>query len=204
MIKIGIVLNQDGRITSLYDAAEIGIYGKEKSDWTKIREVKECFRQRNTMNQMREFLDQMVMALDDCNILIASILTGIPFLILDKKGFMLCEAEELSEQLLEEIACDYIEKKNKMEQPVLKEYKTAPYETDEKGVFKIDMRKLQICHPEISSKKIIIPFLKETVFNRLLIYCSHVMPWLERELPTLGFRYTITKISEYEYCVEIG
>ncbi len=206
MIKIGIILNQEGRIASLFDATEIGIYEKNGSNWMKICEVKECFSQRNTMNQMREFLDQLMIELKDCKILIASILTGIPFMILDKKGFMLCEAEELSERLLEEIAIDYEkmeQKKNQMQQTVLQEYPTAPFETNEKGIYELDIRKLQECHPEISSKKAIIPFLKEIKFYSLIIYCGHVMPWLDMELPALGFQYTANKIEGQGFCVEI-
>lgn len=207
MVKIGILLNQEGKIASLIDATEVAIYEKEESNWRKACEVKECFSQRNTMNQMREFLKQLIMELKDCKILIASILTGIPFMILDKEGFMLCEAEELSERLLEEIVTDYEkteQKKNQMQQTALQEYPTAPFETDEKGVFELDMRKLQECYPEISSKKAIIPFLKEVKFYSLMIYCSHVMPWLDTELPALGFPYTASKMEGQGYQVEIG
>lgn len=218
MVKIGVILNQDNNITSLMDATTVAIYEKDASNsrqvnrladsscWMKTCEIKECFGKRNSINQMREFLSQLIMELKDCKILIASILTGIPFMILDKEGFMLCEAEELSERLLEEIAIDYEKlelRKNEKQQTSLKDYPIAPFETNEKGVFEIDMRKLQECHPEISSKKAIIPFLKEVKFFNLMIYCSHVMPWLDRELPALGFQYAVSKIEGQGYRVDI-
>lgn len=206
MVKIGVILNQEKQITSLINATKVAIYEKKDSNWIKTCEIKECFGQRDSMNQMRKFLSQLMRELKDCKILIASILTGIPFMILDKEGFMLCEAEELSERLLEEIAIDYEKTElRKVEQKTgsTMDYPIAPFETNEKGVFELDMRKLQECHPEISSKKAIIPFLTEGKFYHLSIYCSHVMPWLDTELTTLGFQYISNRIEGQGYQVDI-
>lgn len=206
MIKIGVVLNDKDQITSLMEGSKVAIYEKVDRSWVKSCEIKECFSGRNSMSQMRVFLGQLMAELKDCKILVASILTGIPFMILDKEGFMLCEAEEISEQLFEEIAFDYEKMKQDKEQAKktpLQDYPTKPFETKEPGIFELDMRKLQECHPEMSSKMALIPFIKEVKFYKLLVYCNHVMPWLERELSVMGFHYQVSKLEEQGYLVEV-
>lgn len=206
MVKIGVILNENDQITSLIDAVRIAIYEKKDSDWIETNEVKECFGQRNSMNQMRDFLEQMIAELKECNILVASILTGIPYMILDKAGFMLCEADIITNQLFEEVAYDYVkmqQEKEQLQKMPVTDYPTKPYETKEKGIFELDMQKLQKSHPDISSKKAIIPFLNSTNFYQLNIYCSHIMPWLDRELAKLGMGYQSYKLNEQGYRLEI-
>lgn len=206
MIKIGVVLNQEEQVSSLMEGTKVVIYESKNSLWVKTDEVTKCFAQRESIHQMREFLERFIMELKDCKILVASIITGIPFMVLDREGFMLCEAENISRQLLEEIAYDYEKMKQEKERSskaALNNYPTKPFETKEKGIFELDMRKLQQCHPEISSKKALIPFLKEVKFYQLVVYCNHVMPWFDRELPMLGFQYCVNKLEEQVYRIEI-
>ncbi len=206
MTKIGVILNQEEQITSLMEGSKVAIYKKVDQSWVKTCEITECFSGRSSMGQMRVFLGQLIAELQDCKVLVASILTGIPFMILDKEGFMLCEAEELTEQLFEEIAFDYEKMKIDKEQATktpLEDYPTKPFETTESGIFELDMRKLQECHPEMSSKMALIPFLKEVKFYKLLVYCNHVMPWLDRELPVLGYTYQSSRLEDQGYLVEI-
>ncbi|MFA9378665.1 MAG: Fe-only nitrogenase accessory AnfO family protein [Lachnotalea sp.] len=205
MIKIGVILNQEDKISSLVDGTYVAIYEKNESGWAKTYEVKECFTQRDSINEMREFLKKLIVELEDCKILIGSILTGIPFMILDKAGFMLCEAEELSERLFEEIAMDYEQillQKQDETKPTF-DYPTAPFETKEKGIFELDMKKLHESHPEVSSKMALIPFLKAGKFYKLIVYCNHVMPWFDRELPILDLEYQVNMLEGQGYQVEI-
>jgi hypothetical protein len=118
---------------------------------------------------------------------------------------MICEAEELSEQLFEDITFDYdniqIEKNYIKQAPLY--YPTEPIETREKGIYELDMKKLQESHPEISSKMAIIPFLNNVKFYSLTIYCNHVMPWFDFELPRHGCQFHVTKLGDQGYQVDI-
>jgi Fe-only nitrogenase accessory protein AnfO len=204
MTKIGIVCNEQNQITTLMEATKVVVYEQNEQKWNKALEITRCFGKRSTINEMREFLKLLCDELKDCNILVASILTGIPYMVLDKAGFMLCEVQQFSHQLLEEIAYDYASMLQKHEQKKEQkpDYPQRPYETSNRGIYELDMAKLQACHPEISSKMAIIPFLKEEKFYQLQVLCSHVMPWLDRELEPLGYQYQTSRLSE-GYLVEI-
>lgn len=206
MVKIGVILNEEDEITSLIDATKIAIYEKEAFTWNKTKEITNCFMQRNSMKQMNQFVNRMIDELKDCKILVASILTGVAYMKLDRAGFMLCEAGKFSQRLLEEISIDYKKSKEKKEE---KEsisdlnYPTSPYATNIKGVYELDLRKLFKAHPDITSKMAILPFLKKVEFINLIIICSHVMPWLDRDLAGLGCQYKVKQLKEQEYQVDI-
>lgn len=212
MAKVGVFLNQKGEIASLVDGVQVAIYDNIASEWVKIREIKECFKPIDSMVMVRDFLRQLVLELEDCKILIGTVITGIPYMILDKEGIMLCEAGEMSDQLFTTVVSDYermeqekqaLESNPKIRKSDSTDYPSMPYETTEKGVYELDLRKLQELHPEISSKMALIPFLKKTKFFRLEIYCSHVMPWIDLVLPPLGLAYSEKKIAGEGYKIEI-
>lgn len=206
MPKIGVILDEKQEIASLLDATKLIIYEKKEDGWKETKEVVDSFRQRDSISLMREFIEKFVHEMGDCKIIVASILTGIPFLMLDKKGFMLCEAKEISDQLFEEIGYDYAQmeqEKEKTTKSIKKDYPRTPVETKEAGIFELDLRKLQENHPEISSKMAILPFLKENTFYQLNLFCDHVMPWLEHHPIMARYQYRANKLegSGYLICI---
>jgi len=207
MPKIGVILNEKQEIASLLDGTKLIIFEKKEDGWKETKEVVDSFRQRDSISLMREFIEKFVLEMGDCKIIVASILTGIPFLMLDKKGFMLCEAKEISDQLFEEIGYDYAQieqEKEKRTKSIKKDYPRTPVETKAAGIFELDLRKLQEYHPEISSKMAILPFLKENIFYQLNLYCDHLMPWLEHHPVMLKYHYTTSKLEGVGYLVCIS
>lgn len=207
MLKIGVVVNEKQEISSFLDGVKVVIYEKKESTWLPACEIENYLKDKEAIPLMREYLKKLILELEDCKILVASIVTGIPFMMLDKEGFMLCEAEEISNQLFEEIAYDYAKIEQEKEKPsktTRKDYPTKPFETKEPGIFELDLRKLQESHPEVSSKMAIIPFLKETTFYQLNIYCDHIMPWVEHNPAMLGYEYETSKLDGNGYVICIS
>ncbi len=206
MAKIGVILNQYEEIASLMEGTQVAIYEKIASKWTNISVVKDSFLQKDSLAQMRGFLSNLIVELQDCKILIGTVIAGIPYMILDKEGIMLCEADIMSEELFTTVERDYVQMEQKMNDIAdvkVIDYPSMPYETGECGVYELDMRKLQEAHPELSSKMALIPFLKKTKFTRLDVYCSHVMPWLDAELLARGLIYYVDRLANDGYKVAI-
>lgn len=206
MVKIGVILDENNKLTTLMDGVKIAIYENIDLKWTKTREVKETFRQKATINKMRVFLSLLILELHECKILIGTNITGIPYMILDKAGFILCEAQEMSEILLSSVASDYERKEQNAKSITvfqLEDYPTAPIKTQIPGVYEFDMRRFQKQYPEISSKKVLLPFIRKGEFSQLHIFCNHVMPWLDFELPVHGLKYCVERLEENDYKVLI-
>lgn len=207
MTEIGVILNEKQEIASLLDGTKLIIFEKKEIGWKETREIVEPFRQRDSIPLMRELIKKIILEMRDCKIIVASILTGIPFLMLDKAGFMLCEAKDFSDQLFEEIYYDYAQmeqEKEKTTKSVKKDYPKIPVETKEAGIFELDLRKLQENHPEISSKMAILPFLKKNNFYQLNLFCDHVMPWLEHHPIMARYEYRANKLEGSGYLVCIA
>ncbi|HEX3076268.1 MAG TPA: Fe-only nitrogenase accessory AnfO family protein, partial [Lachnospiraceae bacterium] len=67
---------------------------------------------------------------------------------------------------------------------------SSPVLTDSYGKYYLDLDLTLKSHPALTSKKILLPFFEKTLFDSLIIDCSHVMPWLDTMLPScLSYRY---------------
>jgi Fe-only nitrogenase accessory protein AnfO len=60
-----------------------------------------------------------------------------------------------------------------------------------KGDFCLNMEEILLKNPELTSKKILIPYLKNGEFNRLDVVCSHIPKWFYTDLAGLGYEYEI-------------
>ena len=58
-----------------------------------------------------------------------------------------------------------------------------------KGDFSLNMEEILLKNPELTSKKILIPYLKNGEFNRLDVICSHIPKWFHTDIGVLGFEY---------------
>ncbi len=207
MNKVGVILNEKKELASFTDGIRVDVYEKSTSRWNKASEVKDCFRNKESVSHMHAFLNQLITELKDCRILIGTVITGIPYLELDKAGFMLCEAEKLSEELLSTVIGDYEKRMRESEESSMspeEEYPCRPYRTEEAGRYELDLRKLQKVHPEISSKQALLPFIRESEFSMLTVYCDHIMPWLDGRLEAYGLTYKAKKLEQGGYKVEIS
>ena len=85
---------------------------------------------------------------------------------------------------------------------IIEERKEKPHEFDimqflehgiNKGDLSLKMEEILLKNPELTSKKILIPYLKNVKFKRLDVICSHIPKWFNTDLGVLGFEYEILK-----------
>ena len=58
-----------------------------------------------------------------------------------------------------------------------------------KGDFCLNMEEILSKNPYLTSKKILIPYLKNGEFNRLDVICSHIPRWFNTDFGVLGLEY---------------
>ena len=193
--KIAVLLNEEEQLTSFVEATLIYIYEKT-SEWqvTQMIEIKDLAYKRE--NDIKNFTLALIEKLKCCKVIVGTLMLGVPYYLLIRAGYELCEAPTFSMILLEQIYEDYYKpseetnKKQTMElagagsnsSVTTENIGKAPVPLDETGNYFIDMIAVQKAYPEMSSKKILLPFLGSTIFNSLKVNCSHVMPWLENYL----------------------
>jgi hypothetical protein len=102
-------------------------------------------------------------------------------------GFTIFETDNISDTLFDEIILE-IEESTEKKAPAI-ETPTSPAQTDNAGIYFLDLINLQLQHPEISSKKALKSFIQTTDFDKLEIICCHVPPWFDNVLPAKKLTY---------------
>jgi Fe-only nitrogenase accessory protein AnfO len=194
---IAVILDQQKTITSINLADTYCLYQKEGVTWKEVQVISHPASSQDSIVMAREYIRELCNLLGDCRILVGTEILGLPFHILDSKGFFLCEANEINDALLNSIWTDYEESHNDIKtedrKSSDKEIKfitpTSPVPTDENGNYYIDLDLTLKSHPTLSSKKVLLPFLDKTLFDTLIVDTNHVMPWLDGMLPScLSYR----------------
>ncbi len=211
--QIAVLVDAEGNLSEIANQDKILVYELEKQVGSdKTWRVTETI-YLNNMSEKREIerldikkrLDTIIKSTQMCKVIVAKIIIGIPYYILSRAGYEICEAEILSQELLNQIWEDYYEDKKvaedenndiktknskvnyvnedsvEIDNKINPQKNISKYPTplDAAGNFFVNIMDVQEAHPGLSTKKILVPFFTDTLFHTLEIKCSHIMPWLE-------------------------
>ncbi|MDR2123830.1 MAG: hypothetical protein LBP38_02460 [Desulfovibrio sp.] len=183
---VAVVTDGQGKLARFADGASAWVYRRENNAWRCSGEVplhmeRTPVSDAATQAGLRDRLRDFIAALGDTRILIAVSISGIAYTVLDQRGFILCEMDDFDPECLDALT----EALNTgTDAPALPD---RPMPAGEPGVYVCDLALLLREYPELSSKKILLPFLAESVFTELRVLCGHVPPWLPPELQRRGF-----------------
>lgn len=190
--KIAILKDSVNNISDLFHVTHIDIYEKN-SKWEIFKIIDRLEVNTSTTSALRLFLEDLMKQLGDCKIIIGLTIMGMPYHILDRNDFILCEAETFSLKLLDEVYEDYCMPKEEERKESALDVPSFPQPVDNDGNFYLDFIEVQKYRPEVTSKKALIPFLSHELFQTLTIECSHIMPWLENFLLERGLEYSVKR-----------
>lgn len=206
--KIGMIKDKNEKITDLFGMTHIDIYEK-KEEWEVVKTLKHLSLNTSSTHALRLFIEDIIKLLEDCKILIGTTIIGMPYHILDRNGFILCEAEEFSLTLLNQVYRDYCTPKEEQINEKVEYVPDSPQTVDNDGNFFLDFIALKKSRPEVTSKKALVPFLSYELFQTVTILCDHVMPWLESFLAERGLEYSIKRenstylvVISHKLCIE--
>lgn len=202
MLKsIAVIVNDEQELSPFEKGSFINIYNKNNTQWQLFKEVRYYINTNMSLSDLRENIKSLIMELEDCKIIIGKVMSGLAYNIFDRNGFAIFEAKDITSSVLDDI---YNEVSSlKAEAANSKQITLSPVQTEENGVFYINLIELQTKHPEISSKKALKPFLETTPFYRLEVICSHIPPWFDIILPELNLSYSIEENGDNKYKVSI-
>lgn len=207
--RIAVFLNDKDETTSFTEEGIIKIYFKEKTKWQIYKESLFSMDKCNGIKSVRESLFNLIGILEECRIFVASEIIGLPYNILDSKGFDLWEIDGVPEDFLDYVLEESLKEKlsneeqEKSKQLLQAEVIDKPIETDKKGCFYLNLKNLQETKSGVSSKQALLPFLTNYTFSELELLCSHVPPWIENFVKEFHFKLDTVKIKSNEYKVVI-
>lgn len=178
--RIAILLNKDQQLADFTEFTTIHIYEKNKG-WEVVKVIESEDITDKQENDTKNFMSSLIAELEGCKVIVGTLILGIPYYLFIRAGYEVCEAPEFSILLLEQLYDDYYKPLNRenQEENQIENISPFPIPIDVDGNFFIDITNIQKTYPQLSTKKILLPFLSHNLFNSLKIGCSHVIPWLE-------------------------
>ncbi len=192
-LKIAVMGNGSTIPSPFYEADRFLVFEKCEGVWTQTGMRSFPPLTLNDPCSVRAAAEGLAMLIGDCAAVAASSITGVAFSVFDKHGKHIFEIPDASDFQLRGIAEDVVlaEAGRRLGTEVIE--KAAPEETGTPGVYYLDLISTQERFPELSSKMILKPFLKDTAFFELILVCRHIPVWLESDEA-----YVITKRDDSE------
>ncbi|GBG57024.1 hypothetical protein SPFL3102_03483 [Sporomusaceae bacterium FL31] len=199
-MEIAVRVGKDGNTTTLYEQGSIVVYQKQFNVWVTKREHVFKLLPQQELPELRRNMKELMLFLGSCKIFVISSIAGIPYLILEKSGFNVWEAEGNPGESLDEV----LEKE--MEVALAKtQILSIPEPIDMgNGFYRISLCGVQKLGNGATSKQVLQPFLRNRRFYQLEVLCNHIPPWLEAEAQSGRLKCITEKIETGELRVLIS
>jgi Fe-only nitrogenase accessory protein AnfO len=191
---IAVLVGKNGETTSLYNKGKIVIYRKKQGSWNVLKEKDFALNEDLDMKDLRKKMAEAIEFLNGCKIIVGRSITGIPYFELEKCLFSIWEFQGKPEEILDHV----LEKEEEQEADRdKKDIQLSPVEISA-GCYRISIKEIQESDTGVTTKQVLLPFLREAVFHSLEVRCNHVPPWLETEFAAGNIFGEIEKISNNE------
>lgn len=203
-MKIAVVGNEDQKASSIFEPGFIAIYEEDGGEW-KVRnrfENKVC--NAKGMAAVRTAVADAIKQLGDVKVIVASEIPGIASGTFQAAGFDIFLVEGNVLNLLDSIKKEILEaiEERQKEHPKFDIMQFLEPGVS-KGDFSINIEEIMFKNPDLTSKKILIPYLKNGEFNRLDVICSHVPKWFDKDFGVLGLEYETVNVLSTKKTVRI-
>ncbi|HBE78829.1 MAG TPA: Fe-only nitrogenase accessory protein AnfO [Firmicutes bacterium] len=193
-MKIALLTNVDGQAISFNESGVLKVYQKEKNNWNLMKSIVFGLTEAMSFKEIRFKIRTMVEELDDCKLIGVADVTGIPYAILEGLQFTIWKIRGNAEDYLEYIREQ--EEARKIEKPKPVEI-AAPVRNGRDGYYYLDLKTIleNSERDNITSKKVLLPFIQNTSFTELQILCSHIPHWFEQEFQRLDLQADIEELG---------
>lgn len=198
MYEIGVFLEEKDVISSFEEAKYVKIFVKDKYAWKtkKVILINRSSGERG-IGQIRQEYKSIVEQMEECKIIIVNKAFGIPYSVFYMEDFSIWELEGNPLDFLDEVV------QGEIEQEELENQEQEFGKKLGKGHYFIDLQELELTNPEISSKKAIIPYMKQEEVKKIDIHCCHVPPWLIKERDSGNINMDIEEVKRNDFNVSI-
>lgn len=200
--EIAVYMDPEGNAASLYEPGKVAVFRRQMGKWDSLREEEFCVDRSRGLTELRQAMNVLVEFLGECRIFVGLSVAGIPYYELEKAGCSVWEIEGRPKEFLDNI----LEK----EEAARQEKNTAPGAGNlpqpveiSTGSYFISLKDVQSGSTGVTSKQVLLPFLKKGCFHELEVVCSHIPPWLEMELLNGNLCSDIHKIGKDEISILI-
>ncbi|GBF35166.1 AnfO protein, required for Mo- and V-independent nitrogenase [Desulfocucumis palustris] len=199
--EIAVHVGRNGETATLYEQGKIVIYQRKQGSWNVHREKDYSFKREQGLPGMRKQMGEVVDFIGGCKIFVAGAISGIPYYELEKAGCSIWEFSGEPDDLLE-----YVWEKEEqaaLEKAVRLVAVPGPVDMGN-GCYSISIKEIQEAGTGITTKQVLLPFLRQGDFYRLEVLCNHIPPWLKMEIMGSGLTCEVEKVATGEVRLVIG
>ena len=203
-MKIAIVESNNQEPNSIFEPGFVVTYKEGGGEWKVQNRFENKICNAKGIAAVRVAVADTVRQLGDVKIVVASEIPGITFGTFQAAGFDVFLVENSALDVLDSVKKEMLE--------VIEERQEKPRKFDvmqfletcmNKGDFRLNMKEILPKNPQLTSKSILIPYLKNGEFDRLDVICSHVPKWFNKDLGALGFEYKTVNVLPNKKTVRI-
>ncbi len=183
--EIAVFLGDNGNTTKFYGEGRIVIFVQENNSWRVSREKRFSLKEIQEMMDFRQKMEETLVFLDQCKVFVGSSITGMPYYFLEKAKCSVWECDGIPYdfldyvQLQEEISAEKTCKKGQQQE---KSSVDSSFIETTPGNYSISIKGIQEKSVQLTSKQVLLPFLRRGSFESLEIICNHMPIWLEEEV----------------------
>ncbi len=203
-MKISVVESNDQKTSSIFEPGFIVTYEENDEGWKILNRFENKVCNAKSIAAVRMAVADTIKQFEDVKIVVASEIPGIAFGIFEAASFEIFLVEKNRFDALDSVKKEMLE--------IIEEQQEKPNKFDikqflepgmNKGDFCLNMEKILSKNPQLTSKKILLPYLKNEEFNSLNVICSHIPKWFTKDLRVLGFEYETVNSLPNEKTVKI-
>lgn len=203
-MKIAVVEDNNKLTASILKQGFITVYTQESGQWEMLSRFENTVYKASEIAEVRKAVTDIVSKLDGVTIIIASELPGVAHSIFKDSG--------LGIFLVENNATDILDAAIEELSRVMEEQQKKTREIDvfqlfehgmAKGDYYVNMIEVMLNYPQLTSKSLLLPYLKDGTFKRLDVICSHIPPWFDKDFDELGFVYETVNVLPDKTTVRI-
>lgn len=204
-MKIAAILDPNGLAGSIYQKSTIKVFEKQGDEWEIAGEYENPILQAKDVGQLRLISERFSEALVKlgCQAIVGKI-SGVVFRSMEKVGMTSFEITDSPEKHLDEIGEQLLEIFEQRHRNAERLKVTGLFkESQEPNSYKINMIKALEQHPELTTKKILMPFFEKMAFEKVYVMCDHIPHWLEKTVSILGYTFVAKSDGEsYVICIQ--
>jgi Fe-only nitrogenase accessory protein AnfO len=196
-MDIAVMVDGGGQAISFNETGFVKLYSNQSGMWKVSKKMAFEINDLFGMAEIRERIRKMVEALVGCRVFVAAEVTGVPYAILEGMGFNIWKVQGAPAEFLDYIAANEARQKSVALRPA---EKLAPVQTEREGCYFIDLKTLLEQDSTLTSKQVLLPFLRYTDFKEVEIICGHVPQWFAKEFPGLKLNVATTERLAADCC----
>jgi Fe-only nitrogenase accessory protein AnfO len=200
-MKIAVFMADNGRTVSLYEVGKVCVYEQQAAVWCKVNEIAFSINYRMPLADIRERTLAMLAQLHDCRHFIAREIHGALLSYFDGMGVSMWKLDGDPLSFFDAVRGRVEES---YQQAQLNSEPTRFMQAGEQdGEYQLDLIAALRSDTQLTSKHVLLPFLRQVAFSKLEIICDHIPKWFEHELAALQLTWQVENLPDLRCHVQV-